>query len=121
MALRATLVALVFACQACHSAPGATPPGAAEPATKPDATRLPQGTATQDPQAPPPPAPPASCLDRELSKRGLDQFGGPPGTMYAGGTPLFNEMTGKRTFREEYVYANHPDIAAACGTSDAGH
>jgi hypothetical protein len=42
--------------------------------------------------------------------------------MYMGGTPLFNERTGKQTDRGQYVYANHPDIAAACGgAADAGH
>jgi hypothetical protein len=115
MVMRATLVAMLFACQ---SAPGATLQSGGQPTAKPDATRLPQGTATQDVA----PVGASSCIDRELSKRGLDQFGSPPGTMYMGGTPLFNERTGKKTDREQYVFANHPDIAVACGgASDAGH
>ncbi len=64
-------------------------------------------------EKPPPPAG-KSCIDRELEKRGLNQFGDPPDTMYAGGTPLFDEATGKRTDRDEYVRAHHPDIAKAC-------
>ena len=62
-----------------------------------------------------PPAPAQSCLDAQLAKRGLNQYGDPPDTMYPGGTPLFDERTGKRTDREAYVFAKHPDIARACG------
>ena len=62
----------------------------------------------------PAPPPPQSCLDAELSRRGLNQFGDPPDTMYPGGTPLFDERTGKRTERDAYVFAKHPDIAKAC-------
>jgi hypothetical protein len=60
-----------------------------------------------------------SCLDRQLAAKGLNPFGDPEGTMYAGGTPLFDEKTGKTTPREQYVLAKHPDIARACA-SDAG-
>ena len=67
------------------------------------------------PKAPAPPPPPQSCLDAQLSQRGLNQFGDPPDTMYPGGTPLFDEATGKRTDRETFVFAKHPDIAKACG------
>jgi hypothetical protein len=61
--------------------------------------------------------PPQSCLDQKLAAKGLNQFGDPEGTMYPGGTPLFDEKTGKRTDRAAYVFARHPDIARAC---DAG-
>ena len=69
----------------------------------------------------PPAAPESSCLDRELSARHLNEYGDREGTMYPGGTPLFNERTGQRTDRAEYVFSRHPDIAQACGKSgDAG-
>jgi hypothetical protein len=55
-----------------------------------------------------------SCLDRQLAAKGLNQFGDPPDTVYPGGTPLFDEKTGKRTDRAAYVFARHPDIALAC-------
>ena len=123
MAIRATLVALLFACQ---SAPAAAPPP--EPVAKGDATRLPAGTATQAAPGKETTSPTSqgqegapACLDQELAKRGLDQYGGEQGTMYPGGTPLFQESTGKRLDRAQYVFARHPDIAAACGVSDAGH
>ena len=71
-------------------------------------------------QEAPPPAPPAgSRLDRQLAAKGLNPFGDPEGTMYTGGTPLFDEKTGRSTPREQYVFARHPDIARACG-ADAG-
>jgi hypothetical protein len=59
------------------------------------------------------------CLDAQLGRLGLNQFGDPPGTMYTGGTPLFDEKTGKSTDRAAYIFARHPDIARACGV-DAG-
>jgi len=34
--------------------------------------------------------------------------------MYAGGTPLFDEATGRRIDRLEYVYRKHPDAKTAC-------
>jgi hypothetical protein len=76
---------------------------------------------TAPPAAPTPQAQeaPQSCLDRQLAAKGLNPFGDPEGTMYAGGTPLFDEKTGRMTPREQYVLARHPDIARAC-VADAG-
>ena len=65
-------------------------------------------------QEAPPPPPAESCLDRQLAAKGLNPFGDPQGTMYTGGTPLFDEKTGRSTPREQYVFARHPDIARAC-------
>jgi hypothetical protein len=64
-------------------------------------------------------ASPQSCLDRELAAKGLNSFGDPEGTQYAGGTPLFDERGGRTTPREEYVYARRPEIARLCA-ADAG-
>ena len=66
-----------------------------------------------------PPAVAGSCLDRQLAAKGLNAFGDPEGTMYPGGTPLFDEKTGRTTPREQYVLAKHADLARACG-GDAG-
>jgi hypothetical protein len=55
-----------------------------------------------------------SCLDRQLAAKGLNPFGDPQGTMYAGGTPLFDEKSGRSTPREQYVFSRHPEIARAC-------
>jgi len=54
------------------------------------------------------------CLDRWLAERKLDPYGMPEGTMYAGGTPLFDEATGRRIDRLEYVYRKHPEAKTAC-------
>jgi hypothetical protein len=55
-----------------------------------------------------------ACVDAWISKNHLDPYGSPEGTMYAGGTPLFDEATGERTDRLEYLYAHHPDVKRAC-------
>lgn len=48
-------------------------------------------------------------IDETIAKRGLNQYGDPKGTVYTGGTPLFNEMTGRTTDRYDYIIKNHPD------------
>lgn len=58
-----------------------------------------------------------SCVDRWLMERKLDTYGFPEGTMYAGGSPLFNEATGGITPRLDYVYANWPDAKRACSAA----
>lgn len=69
--------------------------------------------------APPPAAEP--CVERELRQRHLNEFGDAEGTVYPGGTPLFDEKSGKRTDRAEYIFSRHPDIARACSAQpDAG-
>lgn len=55
-----------------------------------------------------------SCVDRWLAARQLDRYGHKQGTMYAGGTPLFDERTGERTDRLEYIFARHPAAKQAC-------
>ena len=62
----------------------------------------------------------AKCLDRWLAERKLDPYGSREGTMYAGGTPLFDERTGRRVDRLEYVYKKHPEARAACAAKPAG-
>ena len=71
-------------------------------------------------KAPPAQKPPApqSCLDRELAARRLNSFGDPADTAYPGGTPLFNEATGKSTDRAAYIFARHPEIGLACQGRD---
>lgn len=74
--------------------------------------------AQQEAPAAPPEKPAAgsreACVDAWLRERGLNDFGDPPDTMYAGGTPLFDEATGTRRERIPYVLARHPELAAAC-------
>lgn len=49
-------------------------------------------------------------IDDILAARGLNAYGDPEDTVYAGGTPLFDERTGERIDRHEYVLRQHPDV-----------
>lgn len=60
------------------------------------------------------PADPDACLTEVLQRAGLNRFGDPPDTMYAGGSPLFDERTGETTSRRDYVQARHPELVAQC-------
>ncbi len=55
-----------------------------------------------------------ACVDRWLQEHHLDRYGHPEGTMYAGGSPLFNEATGETQDRLEHVFARQPDARTAC-------
>ena len=39
----------------------------------------------------------------------LNQYGDPKDTVYIGGTPLFDERTGRGIDKYEYIIKNHPD------------
>jgi len=54
------------------------------------------------------------CLDRWLAEQKLDAFGSPQGTVYAGGTPLFDEATSTLRSRWDYVVSRHPGLVRAC-------
>lgn len=61
-----------------------------------------------------------ACVDRWLEAHKLDRYGHEAGTMYAGGTPLFNESTGETRDRIEYVFERQPEARDACAKPDAG-
>jgi hypothetical protein len=48
-------------------------------------------------------------IENWIEKSNLNEYGDPIGTFYIGGTPLFNEMTGEKINRFEYIAKNHPD------------
>jgi hypothetical protein len=54
------------------------------------------------------------CVDKWLTEKKMDRYGSPEGTMYAGGTPLFDERTGESRDRLDYVYERQPDARKAC-------
>lgn len=56
-----------------------------------------------------------ACVDRWLTSRGFDVFGSPADTIYPGGSPAFDERTGRAVSRLELVYALHPDARRDCG------
>ncbi|WP_226994303.1 hypothetical protein [Myxococcus hansupus] len=55
-----------------------------------------------------------ACVDAWLQKNGLDTYGNPEGSMYTGGTPLFDERTGESTDRLEFIFKNKPEVRQAC-------
>ena len=60
-----------------------------------------------------------ACVDRWLQEHKLDRYGNAEGTMYAGGTPLFNEATGESRDRLEFVFERQPEARKACVTQKA--
>lgn len=48
-------------------------------------------------------------IDAWIKKNGLNQYGDAMDTMYAGGTPLFNEATGQTTDRYQYIAEKYPN------------
>jgi hypothetical protein len=49
-------------------------------------------------------------IDRWIREKNLNTYGDPKDTVYAGGTPLFNEATGQSTDRYEYILKRHPEL-----------
>ena len=49
-------------------------------------------------------------IDRWIKEKRRNRYGDPPDTMYAGGTPLFDERTGKAKDRYEYILERHPEL-----------
>lgn len=48
-------------------------------------------------------------IDAWIVENNLNQYGDSKDTVYTGGTPLFDERTGKSTDRYEYIIQKHPD------------
>ncbi|HEC91782.1 MAG TPA: hypothetical protein ENI51_02120 [Candidatus Atribacteria bacterium] len=49
-------------------------------------------------------------IDLWLRKNNLNIFGDPKGTMYAGGSPLFDERTGRMIDRYQYIFLRHSEL-----------
>lgn len=49
-------------------------------------------------------------IDQYLLENNLNRYGDASSTVYTGGTPLFNEITGESVDRFEYILKNHPEI-----------
>lgn len=49
-------------------------------------------------------------IDKWLEDNNLNRYGDPVNTMYSGGTPLFNEETGERIDRFEYILNKVPGV-----------
>lgn len=53
------------------------------------------------------------AIDHAIAERGLNAYGDAPGTMYMGGTPLFDERTGQTQDRHQYIMRVHPELVPA--------
>ena len=51
-----------------------------------------------------------AVVDDWLRRNQLNEYGDPIGTLYAGGSPLFNEKTGETTDRYEYLFTRFPQL-----------
>ena len=47
-------------------------------------------------------------IEKWIVDSGLNEYGESADTLYAGGTPLFDEVTGKSIDRYDYIIENHP-------------
>lgn len=50
------------------------------------------------------------CIDRWIEENNLNKYGDSKDTMYIGGTPLFDETTGKTIDRYRYIIQRHPEL-----------
>ena len=48
-------------------------------------------------------------IDQWVKANGRNEYGDPPGTVYAGGNPLFDERSPKQKDRYEYILSKNPD------------
>jgi len=48
-------------------------------------------------------------IEAWILENNLNQYGDPKNTAYMGGTPLFDEKTGKSIDKYEYILRKHPD------------
>ena len=51
-----------------------------------------------------------SRIDRWIKEKRRNPYGDPPDTMYAGGTPLFDERTGRVKDKYDYILDKHPEL-----------
>lgn len=48
-------------------------------------------------------------IDKWLADNNLNEYGDTIGTVYAGGSPLFDEASGEKIGRFEYIFRKYPD------------
>jgi len=49
-------------------------------------------------------------VDNWIKQNKRNPYGDQPNTMYAGGTPLFDERTGKTRVKYDYILEKHPEL-----------
>ena len=106
----AVLLALLTACKEPAPPPALPPAPPAAREAAPAATGESPAARGESPAA----GARAACFDAWLAARHLNQFGDPPGTVYAGGTPLFDEAASTPRDRLRLLLAKHPGLEQAC-------
>jgi len=114
----ALLPVLLLAAAACRPSPShqASAPAPAQPAA-PASRPMPAAERSPAPVPPPPirlDVRQTDCVEKWLKGHGLDAYGNPAGTMYAGGTPTFDEATGRSVDRWTLVAKNRPEALQSC-------
>jgi hypothetical protein len=49
-------------------------------------------------------------IEKWIKDKKRNPYGDDPNTMYAGGTPLFDERSGKTKDKYEYILEKHPEL-----------
>jgi hypothetical protein len=49
-------------------------------------------------------------VDRWIREKGRNEYGDRKDTVYTGGTPLFDEVTGRTLDRYEYILKRNPEL-----------
>ena len=118
----ALLPLLLLAAAACRQS---TPHEASAPPPSSGATAAARPTPPAERAAPAPvaasrfqlDAKQTECVEQWLRGHGLDDYGNPKGTMYAGGTPTFDETTGHSVDRWTLVAKNRPEALQSCAVA----
>ncbi len=80
----------------------------------PEAAKTAEGSRTKEGATTADPSKVEACVDAYLAEKGLNEYGDPKDTMYAGGNPLFDESTGRKMDRIDYVLLKHPELRERC-------
>jgi len=59
-------------------------------------------------------------VDEWIIQAGRNQYGDPTDTHYAGGNPLFDEMSPKLKDRYEYILERHPELRLSSNGTGKG-
>lgn len=117
------LLPLLTACPRATNTPvGATDASIGQPQLKATPTAPPDSPPAEPVRDAGAPSDVEACVNAWLEKKDMDPYGHPEGTMYTGGTPLFDERTGEQRDRLQYIFNRHPEAREACGgkVTDAG-
>ena len=55
-----------------------------------------------------------ACLDAWAAEHGLNEYGDPANTLYTGGTPVFDEKSGRHLSRADYFFMRQPEAKRRC-------